>query len=293
MEKKFLKLECSNSAVNAETRYVELVGRKIAYRAIGKGDPFILCNRFRGTLDTWDPAFVDSLARNFTMITFDYSGFGLSTGTPPTTIMSFADDVRELITIFGFEKVILGGWSFGGIVAQVAITEFPDLISHGILLGTGPAGKNDSAIEPIFFEKSRIVNNSLEDEMVLFFEPAWSPSREAAIRSHERISQRTRDLDVPVPPALWDNYTKGFIDFVEDKHGVRNKLMISKIPTLVISGDHDISFPVQNWYALVRKLQTTQIIVIPMAGHGPQHEFPELVAQYIATFINNIHRVTP
>ena len=157
--------------MNAETRYVELVGRKIAYRAIGKGDPFILCNRFRGTLDTWDPAFVDSLARNFTVITFDYSGFGLSTGTPPTTIMSFADDVRELITIFGFEKVILGGWSFGGIVAQVAITEFPDLISHGILLGTGPAGKNDSAIEPIFFEKSRIVNNSLEDEMVLFFEP--------------------------------------------------------------------------------------------------------------------------
>jgi pimeloyl-ACP methyl ester carboxylesterase len=289
MEKKFLKLEVSNSAVNAETRYVELEGRKIAYRAIGKGDPFILCNRFRGTLDTWDPAFLDSLAGNFTVITFDYSGFGLSTGTPPTAIVSFADDVRELITSFGFEKVLLGGWSFGGIVAQVAITEFPDLISHGILLGTGPAGKNDSAIEPIFFEKSRIVNNSLEDEMVLFFEPAWAPSREAAIRSHERISQRTKDLDVPVPPALWDNYTKGFIEFVEDKRGVRDKLMISKIPTLVISGDHDISFPVQNWYALVRKLQTTQIIVIPMAGHGPQHEFPELVAQYVGTFINNIH----
>lgn len=283
------KLEVNNSAVNAETRYVELEGRKIAYRAIGKGKPFILCNRFRGMLDTWDPAFLDSLARNFTVITFDYSGFGLSTGTPPATIMSFADDVRDLITIFGFEKVILGGWSFGGVVTQVAITEFPEVISHGILLGTGPAGKNAVPIEPIFFEKSRILNNSLEDEMVLFFEPAWGPSREAAVRSHERIARRTTDLDVPVPPALWDNYTKGFVDFVEDKNGIREKLATSQVPTLVISGDHDISFPVQNWYALVRKLQTTQIIVIPMAGHGPQHEFPELVARYIASFINDIH----
>jgi pimeloyl-ACP methyl ester carboxylesterase len=289
MEKQFLKLEVSNSAINAETRYVELEGRKIAYRAIGKGEPFILCNRFRGMLDTWDPAFLDSLARNFTVITFDYSGFGLSTGTPPAAITSFADDVRDLITIFGFEKVILGGWSFGGVVAQVAITEFPEIISHGILLGTGPAGKNAAPIEPIFFEKSRILNNSLEDEMVLFFEPAWGPSREAAVRSHERIAKRTTDLDVPVPPALWDNYTKGFVDFVEDKNGVREKLATSQVPTLVISGDHDISFPVQNWYALVRKLQTTQIIVIPMAGHGPQHEFPELVAQYITSFINHIH----
>jgi pimeloyl-ACP methyl ester carboxylesterase len=123
--------------------------------------------------------------------------------------------------------------------------------------------------------------------MVLFFEPAWEPSREAAVRSHERIAWRTTDLDVPIPPELWDNYTKGFMDFVEDKIGVREKLMTSQIPTLVISGDHDISFPVQNWYALVRKLRTTQIIVIPMAGHGPQHEFPELVAQYISCFINH------
>ena len=186
-------------------------GRKIAYRAIGKGDPFILCNRFRGMLDTWDPVFLGFAGKKFTVITFDYSGFGRSTGAPPETIKAFAGDVRDIITIFGFEKVILGGWSFGGAVAQVAITEFPDLISHGILLGTGPAGKNDVAIEPIFFEKSRILNNSLEDEMVLFFEPAWEPSREAAIRSHERISQRTKDLDVPIPPELWDNYTKGFM----------------------------------------------------------------------------------
>ena len=283
-----VKVKASESAVDAKTQFVEIKGRKIAYRATGRGKPLILCNRFRGILDTWDPAFLDALARNFTVITFDYTGFGLSSGAPPTDIMVFAADAKDLVEAFGFEKVVLGGWSFGGLVAQVVVTHFPEIVSHGILIGTGPAGKTEFPIEPIFFEKSSIFNYNLDDETVLFFEPEWQPSREAAKQSHERIAKRKEDLDVPVPQELWENYTKGFTDAVVDKYGVREKLATSKIPTLVISGDHDISFPVQNWYSLVRKLQTTQIIVIPMSGHGPHHEFPELTAKYIDSFIEHI-----
>ncbi len=281
-------VNASESAVDAKTQFANLKDRKIAYRAVGKGKPLILCNRFRGILDTWDPAFLDALAKKFTVITFDNTGFGLSTGTAPTDIMDFAMDVKNLVETFAFEKVVLGGWSFGGLVAQVVITHFPEIVSHGILIGTGPAGKTEHPIEPIFFEKSRIVNNDLDDETVLFFEPAWQPSRVAAKKSHERIAKRQDDLDVPVPQELWDNYTQGFTDVVTDKYGVREKLATSKVPTLVISGDHDISFPVQNWYTLIRKLQTTQIIVIPMSGHGPQHEFPKLIAKYINSFIKHI-----
>ena len=56
-------------------------GRPLAYRRIGRGKPIVLCNRFRGTLDSWDPAFIDGLADGgFDVIWFDYSGLGLSTG---------------------------------------------------------------------------------------------------------------------------------------------------------------------------------------------------------------------
>lgn len=71
----------SLSAVDADTRLVESKGRKLAYRVVGRGRPIVLCNRFRGVLDSWDPAFIDALGRHFTVVTFDYSGFGRSTGT--------------------------------------------------------------------------------------------------------------------------------------------------------------------------------------------------------------------
>ena len=83
-------------ATTAKTRFVEAAGRRIAYRSVGKGAPIILCNRFRGIMDVWDPAFLDSLAKNYQVIIFDYSGFGLSTGGPHTDILKFANDVKEL-----------------------------------------------------------------------------------------------------------------------------------------------------------------------------------------------------
>lgn len=275
------------SAINVTTSYAEVNGRKIAYRSLGDGVPLILCNRYRGILDTWDPAFLDAVAKDFNVITFDYTGFGRSTGAPASDMDTFAHDVLDLMQALNIQWAVIGGWSFGGLVAQTLIARYPEKASHGILIGTGPLGKNETPIEPIFYERSSIVNNSLDDETILFFEPEWKPSREAAKMSHERIAQRTADLDVPVPKELWTFYHKGFADCVQDEDGLREKILTSKVPMLVLMGDHDISFPIQNWYVLARKMETMQLVVFPKAGHGPQHEFPELSADYIKSFVAN------
>jgi pimeloyl-ACP methyl ester carboxylesterase len=276
------------SAIEAKTQFADIKGRKIAYRSIGVGTPIILCNRYRGNLDTWDPAFLDALAGKYQVISFDYTGFGLSTGTPATDMKTFAQDVLDIMEALGMQKAIVGGWSFGGLVAQTFIARYPEKVSHGILIGTGPLGKNETPMEPIFFERSSIVNNTLDDEVVLFFEPQWESSREAARLSHSRIAQRKTDLDVAIPQPLWANYHMGFADCIADKDGLRTKMLTSPVPMMAIMGDHDISFPMQNWYVLLGKLQSTQLIVIPKAGHGPQHEYPELTAQYIHSFILNL-----
>ena len=63
------------NAVNTKTKFVETGGgKKIAYRSIGTGPPIILVNRFRGNLDSWDPAFLDAVASTYNVITIDYSG---------------------------------------------------------------------------------------------------------------------------------------------------------------------------------------------------------------------------
>src|SRR5262245_3644548 len=115
----------SFSAVNSPTQFVTVNERKLAYRSIGNGAPMILCQRFRVTLDDWDPAFLDALAENFTVIIFDYTGIAASTGEPHSTILDFANDVKDLASALQLNKFIIGGWSFGGAVAQTFALQFP------------------------------------------------------------------------------------------------------------------------------------------------------------------------
>jgi pimeloyl-ACP methyl ester carboxylesterase len=58
-------------------------------------------------------------------------------------------------------------------------------------------------------------------------------------------------------------------------------------PVLVISGDNDISFAVENWFPLLKKAPTLQHIIFHAAGHAPHYQYPELTTTYINTFINN------
>ena len=48
-------------------------------------------------------------------------------------------------------------------------------------------------------------------------------------------------------------------------------------------------FHVEDWYSLVGKLPSIQLIVMPQAGHAVQHQYPELPAKYITEFIENSH----
>ncbi|MFY0578253.1 alpha/beta hydrolase [Cystobacter fuscus] len=127
-----------HTAVNTPTRFAEVKGRRLAYRDIGQGVPILLCVRFRGILDSWDPAFLDALAVHHRVITFDYSGLGQSTGEPSYVRKKMAQDAIDLADALGLERFVIGGWSLGGIAAQVVARLLPERILKNVLIGTTP-----------------------------------------------------------------------------------------------------------------------------------------------------------
>jgi pimeloyl-ACP methyl ester carboxylesterase len=275
------------SAVEAPNQFVDVDGRRLAYRSIGAGTPIVLCTRFRGNLDLWDPAFLDALAANgFQVITFDYSGLGLSTGEKTYHPGALAKDARDLIVALGLSEVVIAGWSQGGLAAQVGLAMFPELISHVVLLAVTPPGLLVKQAEQLFFDTATKPVTDFEDEVVLFFEPKSKASREAAARSVERIAARTTGHSEPVP-AEWAAAVLGDRPrnpvFPADE--VLALLKTTTTPILHIGGDHDIVFPVENWYALNEQLPTLQLLTFPRAGHGPHHQHPEACAAHIATFV--------
>lgn len=277
------------TATDVATRYVETNGRTLAYRAIGDGTPLILCQRFRGVIDSWDPAFLDALADQFRVITFDYSGLGLSSGTPSYRPEIMAKDVIDLADALGIDRFVLGGWSLGGMAAQVATVMAPERIDQLLLIGTTPPGTVEHGSEPVFLEHALKPVNDLADEEVLFFEPQSASSRAAAAASHNRIAARTTDHSPPIPP---DTYfallqDRAADDLFPDLGGYAEFLATCGIPILVIAGDHEIVFPTSNWFALSRVWKSLHLVVLPQAGHGPQHQAPEFVADTIKSFVRN------
>ena len=280
--------ELMGGAISTPTRFVESGGRRLAYRSVGEGTPIILCVRFRGVLDVWDPAFIDALARDFRVITFDYSGLGQSTGAASYNPRSLATDAVDLADALGLDRFVIGGWSLGGQAAQAVAALHADRVTHAILIGTTPPGKVPHGPEPVFFERALKPVNDLDDETVLFFEPASPASVAASTASHDRISARTSDLSPPIPEEVYlrllGENTSG--DLFPDE-GYRGVLAATPIPLLVISGDHEIVFPVQNWFELVDQWPSLHLMVFPQAGHGVQHQYLAICADLIASFVRN------
>lgn len=281
------------SATTTPTRYADVSGRKLAYRSIGNGYPLLLCVRFRGVMDVWDPAFLDALAVKFRVITFDYTGLGNSTGTPSYVPADLAQDALDLADALGLDRFAVGGWSLGGQAAQALAARHPERVSHLILIGTTPPGQVAHGPEQLFFQHALKFENDLEDETVLFFEPASARSRAAAVVSHQRIAARTTDRSPVIPEAVYLQLLQGVQATSQPGEvfhdaGYRAVLAAGPMPILVISGDHEIVFPVQNWFALAREWKSLHLTVIPQAGHGPQHQEPQFCADLISSFIDTV-----
>lgn len=148
----------------------------------------VLCLRLRGTMDDWDPAFLNALAaRGFRLHVFDYSGLGLSTGQPTYDPASLAKDAIDLIGALGLHKAVLVSWSIGGVAGRLVLLQAPLLLSHLVLIGTTPPGPLVKTGETQLYELAAH-ENDFDDFVSLFFEPVPASSREAAVRPAERIA---------------------------------------------------------------------------------------------------------
>ena len=116
-------------------------GVNYTYREVGTGPvPLVLLQHFRGNLDNWDPALVDSLAVERRVTAFDNAGVEGSSGTTPNTFEQMARDVIAYVTAMGLDQVDILGYSIGSFVAQEMALIRPDLVRRVVLASSAPKG---------------------------------------------------------------------------------------------------------------------------------------------------------
>jgi pimeloyl-ACP methyl ester carboxylesterase len=109
----------------APTRFVEANGIRFAYRRFGKpgGVPIVFNQHYIGTMDYWDPAVTDGLARDREVILFNNAGVSSSSGDVPTTFEEMGANAVAFIKALGLTQADVLGISIGveGITQSVAL----------------------------------------------------------------------------------------------------------------------------------------------------------------------------
>jgi pimeloyl-ACP methyl ester carboxylesterase len=276
----------ANSFQSAQTQYVEAQGVRYAYRELGNksGIPLVMCHRFRGVMDDWDPALVDLLAAERHVVLFDNAGVGLSSGDVPNTIKGMADHAAAFIRAMGFTKVDLLGFSMGGYVAQVVTLDHPDLVRKLVLAGTGPGGSEGTQLpDPKVSEVAGRPVLGLEEFLYLFFTES-DASKAAAERYWERLHRRP-DREPPVPEIGYTNMRAAARAWAMGDGSAFSRLHEIKQPVFVANGKTDVMIPTINSFLMAQRLQDAILIVYPDSGHGFLFQYPEQFAQHTLEFL--------
>ncbi len=265
------------------TQYVDVDGISIAYRRIGLAGspPIIYINHLAANLDGCDPMIMDALAKQFTVISFDYPGIGSSGGKTAVSVDIMAKETINFIQVLNYKKVHLLGLSLGGFVAQAILKIAPHLIGRVILAGTGPAG--DKAILQVpritFFDMLRGFMTGKDPRYYLFF-PTMKKARLQAMAFLARTQQR-KDRDKPTTFLTLIRQLKSVVAWAksdpQDLASITHRIW-------VVNGNDDRMVPTSGSYELARCLPNANLTIYKNAGHGSIFQNADLFAQQAIAF---------
>ena len=277
------------SNLNAPTEFIQCGKERYAYRRFGEGQglPLLCLQHFTGTLDNWDPAVTDPLARGREVILFESAGLGRSAGTVPQTIGGMAAHALAFLDGLGLKICDVLGFSLGGMVAQQMALDRPSVIRRMILAGTAPRGGEDI----MHLEKPSLARHLGNPELKgyailqkLFFAP--TPSSQAAGAAFvDRLMQRQQDREPISGPAVAQAQMAAFREW-EKVAGERfADLKSIRHPVLVVNGVHDEMIPVSNSYWLSANLPNAVLLTYPDSGHGSLFQFHDSFTRQAAAFL--------
>lgn len=279
----------AGQADTTPTRVVTADGIQFAYRAFGAPSlvPLVLCQRFRGTMDDWDPLFLDALAAKRSVIIFDNVGVGRSSGESPQSIAEMADHASSFVDALKLGQIDLLGWSMGGAVAQALTLARPSLVRRLIVAGSGPGGVPGNRPMPtLVIQTATKPVNEDDDFLYLFFD--GSDARREAGRQY--LSRLRRRVEPPSPPTRMETIRAMAValgDWRSGKNAAFERLPDLKQPTLVANGVHDIMVGAYDSYVMSQHLPNAELVLYSDAGHGFLFQHAERFAERVNRFLDS------
>jgi pimeloyl-ACP methyl ester carboxylesterase len=236
----------------------------------GDGPPLLFLHG--GDYFPQNQAFFDILTRRRKVIAPRHPGFGNSARPDGfRTIHDLAYLYLDLLDRQDLKNVTLVGSSFGGWIALEMCVRSVERIGHLVLidaLGLKFGGREDRDIADIYaLPHAEVLRRT-------FYDPGrFAPDYSQLDDDNAMIVARDREAT-----ALY-----GWRPYMHNP-GLRQWLHRVRVPALVIWGDNDGIVALDYGEKLCRALPDARLERVPEAGHYPQIERPDVVADAIEGF---------
>ncbi|MGB7510718.1 MAG: alpha/beta hydrolase [Pelodictyon phaeoclathratiforme] len=276
-----------------EKRFIEVNGFKVHYRMAGSGKPLVvLLHGSFLSLRSWRLVF-DELAKTTTVLAFDRPAFGYTSRPLPSkaTGVSYTPEAQSDLVIalmkkLGFSKAVLVGNSTGGTLALLTALRHPQHVQGVVLAGAMiysgyatsevPAFMKPvmKAMTPIFSRLMKFLITRLYDRNIRGF---W--------HNKERLGDAV--LAEFRSDLMHGNWSRAFWElFLETHHlQLEKRLKTMSLPSLVITGEYDLTVKTEESIRLARELPCAELVVVPDCGHLPHEEQPEAFLVAVRKFL--------
>ena len=248
-------------------RTVSVNGLQIAYASAGAGQPTVcLVHGTGGSSDVWMRQLED-LADLGHIVALDLPGHGGSGGTMAQRIEDAAAVVAGFLDALGITRVVIGGHSMGGAIAQQFALSCRERLDGLILVGTGARLR----VLPRLLD---LLANNYHEGVNLLMSLAIGAKAPAALRAalHRSTAEN------PAGVVLGDLQACDAFD-------VMSRISTVQAPTLVICGEEDQLTPPKYSRFLGQRIAGACVSIVPGAGHYVQVEKPRETTAAIREFL--------
>lgn len=246
--------------VAAPVRVVRTPRGAVGYRTVGSGPPLVLVMGYGGSMETWEPGFVDALAHHFRVVLFDNAGIGKTAGVrAPLTIDRMAQQTSALIAALHLGAPDVLGWSMGGLIAEALAVLHPEQVHRLVLCatypGTGAVRPPQSAVDDLDAGGSK--------GLAVLFPPGATPA--ATVFSVQTSQYASRST---VPARVVAAQAKAILQAWAGKDAALARYRDIAAPTLVADGATDRLVPAANVRTLAAGITGAKLLVYRDAGHA-------------------------
>lgn len=236
----------------------------------GGATPALFVHGINMSSAVWTPM-VERMSSDRRCVTFDLRGHGRSDRRGPFAPEDYAADALAVLDHLGLEQVHVIGTSFGGAAATALAAAAPDRVRTIVAIG--------STLKPEGIDVDAALDVVRDAGVEAFFAQAvpqisFRPGADPTLVD-DAVAAASTDREFDTVAAV----VRGA--FSTDLLGVADTL---RVPALVVTGEIDLTCPVEQGRAMAEALRAT-FTVLPGEAHMAVVEDPDTVVAEVNRFL--------